>query len=87
MRRIQIMRGNYTAQVLSTVYVKILPILPTDAANALSSVFVIQAVIIGTTFVRMTDATSGYFSRGGVLFLYVPLPHTFYKLITPFYLT
>lgn len=33
------------------------------------SVFVIQAVIIGTTFVRMTDATTGYFSRGGVLFL------------------
>jgi len=34
------------------------------------SVFVIQAVIIGTTFVRMTDATTGYFSRGGVLFLW-----------------
>jgi len=40
-----------------------------SAFDSVYSVFVIQAVIIGTTFVRMTDATTGYFSRGGVLFL------------------
>ncbi|GJE91326.1 pleiotropic drug resistance ABC transporter, partial [Phanerochaete sordida] len=31
--------------------------------------FVIQAVIIGTVFVRLPDATSAFFSRGGVIFL------------------
>ncbi|KIP01968.1 hypothetical protein PHLGIDRAFT_130987 [Phlebiopsis gigantea 11061_1 CR5-6] len=30
--------------------------------------FVIQAVIIGTVFLRLPDATSAYFSRGGVIF-------------------
>ncbi|XP_006455063.1 hypothetical protein AGABI2DRAFT_121012 [Agaricus bisporus var. bisporus H97] len=36
-----------------------------------------SAVIIGTTFVRLTDATSGYFSRGGVLFFSVFAPSLF----------
>ncbi|CAL1709796.1 unnamed protein product [Somion occarium] len=30
--------------------------------------FVIQAIIIGTVFLRLEDATSSFFSRGGVLF-------------------
>ncbi|KAF5350668.1 hypothetical protein D9756_008520 [Leucocoprinus leucothites] len=59
LRRIQIIKGNYTAQVLSTI------------------IFVIQAVIIGTTFVQMTDATNGYFSRGGVLFFSIFAPTLF----------
>ncbi|KXN81251.1 Brefeldin A resistance protein [Leucoagaricus sp. SymC.cos] len=58
-RRLQILKGNYTAQLISTC------------------VFVIQAVIIGTTFVQMTDATTGYFSRGGVLFFSVFAPTLF----------
>jgi len=35
-----------------------------------SSVFVLQAIILGTTFVNIPDTTAAYFSRGGVLFLY-----------------
>lgn len=42
------------------------------AAQALQlASFVIQGVIIGTVFIRVPEATSAYFSRGGVLFLYV----------------
>ncbi len=45
---------------------------------SITSVFVLQAVIIGTTFARITDATSAYFSRGGVIFLYVVSSLPFY---------
>ena len=31
-----------------------------------------QAVILGTTFLKVPDTTAAYFSRGGILFLYVP---------------
>ncbi|KAH9474468.1 Brefeldin A resistance protein [Psilocybe cubensis] len=58
-RRMQIMKGNYTAQALSTTS------------------FVLQAVIVGTTFVKIPDATSAYFSRGGVLFFAVFIPALF----------
>jgi hypothetical protein len=37
----------------------------------MSSSFVFQSLIIGTVFLRVPDATSAYFSRGGALFLYV----------------
>lgn len=37
----------------------------------LHSSFIVQAVIIGTVFLRMEENTAAYFSRGGVLFLYV----------------
>lgn len=73
-RRLNILKGNYTAQVLSTWYVYFFELSLVRQLLMISvclSIFVIQAVIIGTTFVRMTDATTGYFSRGGVLFLYV----------------
>ena len=33
------------------------------------SVFIIQAIIIGTVFYKVPDSTSAFFSRGGVLFL------------------
>lgn len=33
--------------------------------------FIIQAVIIGTVFLRIPDSTSAFFSRGGVIFLCV----------------
>lgn len=39
----------------------------TQLAFLLSYVF--QAIIIGTLFLKVADATSAYFSRGGVLFL------------------
>lgn len=50
-RRVQILRGDWAAQVIQ-----------------LAS-FVFQAIIMGTIFFRVADATSAYFSRGGVLFL------------------
>jgi ATP-binding cassette subfamily G (WHITE) protein 2 (SNQ2) len=75
LRRIQMLKGNYFSQILTTssVLAFFLLLNTTDAYNR---VFTIQGVIIGTTFVRMTDATAGYFSRGGVLFLYVFLVST-----------
>lgn len=33
--------------------------------------FVLQAVIVGTIFLRVSDTTSTFFSQGGVMFLYV----------------
>ncbi|KAF9045204.1 hypothetical protein BJ165DRAFT_141567 [Panaeolus papilionaceus] len=59
LRRIQIMKGNFTPQGLST------------------TMFVIQAIIIGTTYIRVPDATSAYFSRGGVIFFSVFVPALF----------
>ncbi|PPQ68464.1 hypothetical protein CVT24_005561 [Panaeolus cyanescens] len=59
LRRIQIMKGNFTSQGLST------------------ATFVIQAIIIGTTYIRVPDDTAAYFSRGGVIFFSVFVPALF----------
>ena len=40
----------------------------TNTDHAFSS-YVFQGIIMGTVFLRMPEATSAYFSRGGVLFL------------------
>lgn len=50
-RRVQILRGDLTAQIIQL------------------ATFVFQAIIMGTIFFNMAEATSAYFSRGGVLFL------------------
>ncbi|KAG2006802.1 multidrug resistance protein 1, variant 2 [Coprinopsis cinerea AmutBmut pab1-1] len=42
-----------------------------------TTTFVLQAIIIGTTFIRVPDDTSAYFSRGGVIFFSVFLPALF----------
>ncbi|RXW18211.1 hypothetical protein EST38_g7644 [Candolleomyces aberdarensis] len=42
-----------------------------------TTTFILQGVIIGTTFLRLQDATSAYFSRGGVLFFSVFIPTLF----------
>lgn len=39
--------------------------------NLLYSSFVFQALIVGSVFLNSPEATSAYFSRGGVLFLFV----------------
>ncbi|KAF9555496.1 pleiotropic drug resistance ABC transporter [Agrocybe pediades] len=59
LRRMQIMKGNFTSQALSTAS------------------FTLQAVIIGTTFLKAPHDTSAYFSRGGVLFFSVFVPALF----------
>lgn len=33
------------------------------------SAFILQAIIMGTVFLKLSDSTATYFSRGGVLFL------------------
>lgn len=52
-RRVQILQGDWMAQVI-TIFS-----------------YVFQAIIMGTLFLDVPNATSAYFSRGGVLFLYV----------------
>ena len=39
------------------------------------SVFILQAIILGTTFLQLSTNTTAYYSRGGILFLSV-LIHT-----------
>ncbi|KAF9484261.1 pleiotropic drug resistance ABC transporter [Pholiota conissans] len=59
LRRVQIMKGNFLPQAIST------------------TVFVLEAVIIGTTFLKIPDTTTAYFSRGGVLFFSCFVPALF----------
>ncbi|KAL5529901.1 SNQ2_5 [Sanghuangporus sanghuang] len=49
-RRVQILQGDWSAQVVTIAS------------------FVFQAIITGTLFLNFPNATSAYFSRGGVLF-------------------
>ncbi|KAF8345691.1 pleiotropic drug resistance ABC transporter, partial [Amanita rubescens] len=42
-----------------------------------TSTFIVQAIIIGTVFANLPEATSAYFSRGGVLFFAVFVPALF----------
>jgi ATP-binding cassette subfamily G (WHITE) protein 2 (SNQ2) len=49
-RRVQIIMGDITSQVVQLV----------------AQIF--QAIVMGTVFYHLPDATSGYFSRGGILF-------------------
>lgn len=40
---------------------------PFDQRN--TSVFILQAIILGTTFLQLSTNTTAYYSRGGILFL------------------
>ncbi|KAN0135951.1 hypothetical protein V8E53_006403, partial [Lactarius tabidus] len=42
--------------------------------------FIIQALINGSIFFRLKDETSAYFSRGGILFLYVIISFPYFIL-------
>jgi ATP-binding cassette subfamily G (WHITE) protein 2 (SNQ2) len=68
LRRLQILRGNFTTQLIVLMYV----LAKLACCNILipHRTFVIQALINGSVFFRLKDETSAYFSRGGVLFLY-----------------
>ena len=50
-RRVQILAGNASAQIIQMAS------------------FVIQAIIMGTVFLKVSESTSTYFSCGGVLYL------------------
>ena len=54
---------------------------------SICSVFIIQAIIMGTVFFKVPDSTSAFFSRGGVLFLYVSSPWSPYALISSLHLS
>jgi ATP-binding cassette, subfamily G (WHITE), member 2, SNQ2 len=78
LRRAQILKGNRF-----TVCLQILYVAPTKENNLYSfpySSFVFQALIMGSLFLNVQDATAGYYSRGGILFLYV------LKILVPFVL-
>ncbi|KAH7929028.1 hypothetical protein BV22DRAFT_1057873 [Leucogyrophana mollusca] len=48
------------------------------AAQLINTVaFVLQAIILGTTFLTLSPATDGYYSRGGILFFSIFLPALF----------
>ncbi|EGO01341.1 hypothetical protein SERLA73DRAFT_159769 [Serpula lacrymans var. lacrymans S7.3] len=49
-RRVQILKGSWTAQLINTM------------------AFILQAIILGTTFLKLAPATSAFYSRGGILF-------------------
>jgi len=67
-RRVQILRGNTLATGLVLLYVAYTCVYPAYS-QVFTSSFIFQAVIMGTVYLHTKEATSGYFSRGGVLFL------------------
>ena len=69
-RRVQILKGGYLSQIVQIMYVTCLKSTP-QLTQEIYRVFVVQAVIMGTVFLRLSDSTATFFSRGGVLFLYV----------------
>lgn len=56
------------------VMVRRLQILKGNAAAQVANVvaFMIQAIVVGTVFLRIPNTTATFFSRGGVLYLFVP---------------
>ena len=66
-RRVQIIRGGILAQGIQMSYV----CLDSQRRHVLTcrSVFILQAIIIGTIFLNSPNSTSSFFSRGGVIFL------------------
>jgi ATP-binding cassette subfamily G (WHITE) protein 2 (SNQ2) len=69
LRRLQILRSNLTTQLIILMYARA----KLTCCNILipHRTFIIQALINGSIFFRLKDETSAYFSRGGILFLYV----------------
>ena len=58
------------------VMVRRLQILKGNLGGQIAQVmaFLIQAGVVGTVFLRIPNTTATFFSRGGVLFLFVPSP-------------
>lgn len=58
------------------VMVRRLQVLKGNAAAQIANVvaFMIQAIVVGTVFLRIPNTTATFFSRGGVLYLFVPFP-------------
>ena len=70
LRRLQIIRGAKAAQIIQVACVILsYRSLWSLLIALLCSSFILQAVIVGTVFVRLSTDTSTFFSRGGVLFL------------------
>ena len=70
-------RGSYVISIpmqIRAVMVRRLQILKGSLAAQITNVvaFMIQAIVVGTVFLRIPDTTTTFFSRGGVLYLFVP---------------
>ena len=70
-------RGSYVISIpmqTRAVMVRRLQILKGSLAAQITNVvaFMIQAIVVGTVFLRIPDTTTTFFSRGGVLYLFVP---------------
>ena len=59
-------RGLYSSSIIHNVSDDLVGLAETHVVHR---TFILQAIIIGTTFVHTPDSTVAYFSRGGVLFL------------------
>ena len=53
LRRLQILQGNATAQIVSNI------------------AFIVEAIVVGTVFLRIPNTTATFFSRGSILHLSV----------------
>src|SRR4051812_11962126 len=69
-RRVQIIRGNMLATGLNllSVFSTTFGLAFTHLVN---SSFVFQGIIMGSVFLKSPETTGAFFSRGGILFLYV----------------
>ncbi|KAF6758018.1 pleiotropic drug resistance ABC transporter [Ephemerocybe angulata] len=75
-------KSPYTISILMQIRIVMLRRAQIIKGNLLpqflsTATFVLQAVIIGTTFIKLGETTSAYFSRGGVIFFSVFIPTLF----------
>jgi ATP-binding cassette subfamily G (WHITE) protein 2 (SNQ2) len=72
-RRVQIIGGDLASKCSSLFLASNFSVADTRCGDPAQGIvlgsFIFQAIIMGTIFLRMPEATSAYFSRGGVLFL------------------
>ena len=68
-RRVLILKGSWGTQAIQALWA--FPSFPKYRFyHFLCRTFVFQAIILGTTFLKLPESTSAYYSRGGILFLY-----------------
>ncbi|KAF8994409.1 ABC-2 type transporter-domain-containing protein [Cyathus striatus] len=71
--------ARHTLHTLRIVMVRRMQIMKGDWTSQAfhAAMFIFQAIIVSTTFIKLPDSTSAYFSRGGVLFFSVLVPSLF----------
>lgn len=71
LRRYQILKGQFSAVLIDMLCVYYQRCSLGIEADHFCSAFVVQAILNGTIFFRLKNTTASFYSRGGVLFLYV----------------